>query len=216
MLACTFLVGGLLLAGAAAAFPGLAQDAAPNSDPPAAVFVLRAVATQIALILPAALLLVCSGQRTRWRIARGDAPACAGALVAMLATNGAGSWLMSRIGESYEGFPSLEGDRWIVAAAFCCAVLLAPIAEELYFREALLMRVFERSGRPYALAVTSLLFGGLHVGAGGAALFVSLSILGALLGWVRLRTGSIGAAIAVHALHNALAWSFAVAFARAS
>jgi membrane protease YdiL (CAAX protease family) len=160
-------------------------------------------------LLPGLREAAVSGGRIRWSIARSDLAYGAGALAAMLAVNGTGSWLMSRTGERYAGFPSLDGPRLGIAAAFACAVVLAPIAEELYFREALLSRVFARSARPCALAVTALVFAGLHAAAGGPVLVASLSILGVILGWVRLRTGSIGAAIAVHAAHNALAWCFA-------
>ena len=214
MLACTLVIGGLLQAGASLTIPSARQDIASGAEPPAVVFVVRALATEVGLLLPAAVLLVWGGFRIRWRVSRSDLGACAGALVAVLSINGAGSWLMTRIGEPYGGFPSLEGDSRIIAVAFFCAVILAPIAEEIYFREALLCRVFARSSRPYALAVTALVFGALHASAGGPVLLASLSLLGVVLGWVRLRTGSIGAAIAVHATHNALACLFTAAVSK--
>jgi membrane protease YdiL (CAAX protease family) len=207
MLACTLLLGGILLAGASTWMPAVGEAAA-DAAMPAGVFLVRALATEIGLLVPAALVLAFGAGRSVWSIAGKDLGACVGAVVAMLAINGAGSWLMSAIGEPYLGFPSLDGEPWVLAAAFGCAVVLAPVTEELFFREALLCRVFARSARPYALAVTALLFGGLHASSGGPVLLASLSILGVILGWVRWRTGSIGAAIVVHAVHNALAWIF--------
>lgn len=211
MVACALLVAATLLAGAEALIPALATEPVAGSDLPALVFVARAGATEIGLLLPAAVVLAWSARPVRRGLTKADVGVCAGALVAMLATNGAGSWLMARIGERYDGFPALDGSRGALAAAIGCAVLAAPIAEELFFREALLCRIFATASRPYALAITSLLFGGLHASAGGVVLFASLSILGLILGWVRLRTGSIGATIAVHAVHNALAFTFACA-----
>ncbi len=44
--------------------------------------------------------------------------------------------------------------------------------------------------------------GCLHLTVGGPLLFLALSVRGIVLGFVRLRTGSLGPAILVHAVNN--------------
>ncbi len=80
-------------------------------------------------------------------------------------------------------------------------VIIAPIVEELIFR-GLIMRGFIRN-YPKALAIfyTALLFALFHL---NPWQFPATFLLGLILGWVRIRTGSILAAITGHAMHNGL------------
>jgi len=80
-------------------------------------------------------------------------------------------------------------------------VIIAPIVEELIFR-GLIMRGFIRN-YPKALAIfyTALLFALFHL---NPWQFPATFLLGLILGWIRIRTGSILAAITGHAMHNGL------------
>jgi len=83
------------------------------------------------------------------------------------------------------------------------AMALAPaLAEEIFFRGALLSLLSQRLGPGWGLLLSSLLFGLLHMdpAQGGAA-----AVLGLYLGALTLRTGSIHAAILCHGLNNLMA-----------
>jgi len=85
-------------------------------------------------------------------------------------------------------------------------VVVGPFAEELYYRGLVL-----GAARPFGTAIA----------VGGAALFFALShlepagipviaILGVLLGYARVRTGSLWPAVAIHAINNAVALALAL------
>ena len=132
----------------------------------------------------------------------------AAALAAILLANLAGTFLGSRLGENYAGAPDLRSGGPAVAGVFLVAVLLAPAVEELFFREVLLVRALAGTSRALAISVTAVGFGLFHMTAGGIALVLTLTFMGAVLAWLRLRTGSLAAPFLVHALNNAVALLF--------
>lgn len=130
----------------------------------------------------------------------------AAGLLAVWLVNIAGTRLMEQWGEAYRGAPS-EAGGLTKAVIILMAVFVAPAVEELFFREVLLSRVL--SNYPLSgAAATSAAFGVLHFGAGGAILIATLIAMGAVLAWLRIRTGSLGPPIAVHAMNNLLALVF--------
>ena len=76
--------------------------------------------------------------------------------------------------------------------------LLAPICEELFFR-GYLMGVFARFGRGRAVWCTALLFALAH---GVDTAFLPRVLIGALLGAMTMRTGSILAPMLLHGCYN--------------
>lgn len=209
-LAGTVLVAGLLQFLMLAAIP----EAAPSGDPgppmPPRLFLVRAVTTQIGLLAPTLLILWARPGRIRLGFSRRDVVPCLGTLAVVLGVNIAGASIMDLAGEPYAGLP-VRPSEWVGRVALLGAVLIAaPVVEELCFREALLARVFASAPRPLALAATSLAFGVLHAAAGGPVLLATLSLIGLALGWLRERTGSLGAVIALHAANNAFALWVAV------
>ena len=76
--------------------------------------------------------------------------------------------------------------------------LLAPICEELFFR-GYLMGVFARFGRGRAIWCTALLFALAH---GVDTAFLPRALIGALLGAMTMRTGSILAPMLLHGCYN--------------
>lgn len=125
-------------------------------------------------------------------------------LLVVVGINLAGTWTMRRVGESYTGMPEIDGP-WAAGAVLIAAVVVAPVAEEWFFREVVLVRCFPDGPTPLALAVSSIGFGALHLGSGGPVLIATLTALGFALGWLRLRTGSIGPPIVVHGAQNLVA-----------
>ena len=76
--------------------------------------------------------------------------------------------------------------------------VLAPICEELFFR-GYLMGVFTRYGRGRAIVFSALLFSLAH---GVDMAFLPRALIGALLGAMTMRTGSLFAAMLVHGCYN--------------
>jgi len=80
-------------------------------------------------------------------------------------------------------------------------VIIAPIVEELIFR-GVIMSGFSRNYHPvFAIFFSALLFALFHL---NPWQFAAAFALGLILGWIRIRTGSVLACIAGHALHNGL------------
>ena len=130
------------------------------------------------------------------------------ALAAILLANLAGTFLGRWLGENYAGAPDLRSGGPAVTGVFLVAVILAPAVEELFFREVLLIRALAGTSRTLAISVTAVGFGLFHMTAGGIALVLTLTFMGVVLAWLRLRTGSLAAPFLVHALNNAVALLF--------
>ena len=81
-------------------------------------------------------------------------------------------------------------------------VVVAPFAEEMFFRGFVLGGLAAAFGDPRAIFVSSALFAAMHASVGT---FIPLLMAGMLLGWLYLRTRSIWPPIAVHSAQNALA-----------
>lgn len=82
-------------------------------------------------------------------------------------------------------------------------VVMAPLFEETLFRGVILESARARYGTLAAWAVSSLLFGLAHL---HPALAVNAFVLGLVLGYIYIRTGSLWSVIILHAVNNALAY----------
>ncbi len=89
------------------------------------------------------------------------------------------------------------------AALFVCVV--APIAEEFFFRGFFFGSLFRWRGPWVAAILTGLLFGLAHTGSASPQYLVPLGFLGFVLCMVRWRTGSLYPCMALHATNNGLA-----------
>lgn len=92
----------------------------------------------------------------------------------------------------------------IAAGAVMVALVtfVVPFVEEMVFRGVLLDAVRERIGPVGAVLVTSGLFGLMHV---EPSIVVATTLLGGVLGVLRLRSDSIWPSVALHAANNGLA-----------
>lgn len=81
---------------------------------------------------------------------------------------------------------------------------LIPLAEEAFFRGALLGLLRQRLGAPAALALVSLMFGLLHMPQGWPVA-LAMTVLSVMLCLVVLSSGSVLWAVALHLGWNALA-----------
>ena len=80
-------------------------------------------------------------------------------------------------------------------------VVIAPLSEELFFRGALTGALARRLGA-FTPLVSGAIFGAAHL---EPRAFPALFVLGALLGWLYMRTRSLFPGVAVHAANNLLA-----------
>ncbi len=123
-------------------------------------------------------------------------------LVGALAVNLGYHALMSRLmpGEGGRGIVEMLVDSGIGRWTLIVTVCLAPaICEEIAFR-GLVQHWLQTAIKPWrALLLASALFAAIH---GSIISFPILFLVGMLLGWVKLKTGSLYPSMLIHFLHN--------------
>jgi uncharacterized protein len=100
---------------------------------------------------------------------------------------------------------SLPREPVAVVSSFVLIVVLAPVAEELFFRGWLYTALRQRFGFPMALGVTAILFALAHWERTHLYAAAVLPV-GFMLGYVRERAGSTRASALFHALYNMTGW----------
>jgi membrane protease YdiL (CAAX protease family) len=88
------------------------------------------------------------------------------------------------------------------------AVLAAPIAEETFFRGFLFPALRVRWGTFWAALASGLLFAALHFNLGS---IVPFTVIGMLLAWAYVFSGSLWTAIGAHFIFNSVSFGIAVA-----
>ena len=92
-------------------------------------------------------------------------------------------------------------NRW----GYLAIGILAPLAEEVVFRGAILrvlLKMFDKRWHWVAIAVSAILFGLVH---GNVQQFVHATLIGLLLGWMYYRTDSIAPGVVFHWVNNSAA-----------
>lgn len=102
-----------------------------------------------------------------------------------------------------------EGVAAAIAAGIAI-VAVAPIAEEVFFRGFFFAGLGRGMPIWAAALLSGVLFGAIHLQAGNLAIVPQLSLLGVLLAWLYVRTGSLWPPILVHGLNNGLAFAVLV------
>ena len=85
--------------------------------------------------------------------------------------------------------------------AMFTAVVMAPVCEEIFFRGILQKNMVRKWGPVAGILIASAIFGLIH---GIPQQVVAGFCLGIVIGWVYWRTGSLVAAMVLHAINNAL------------
>jgi membrane protease YdiL (CAAX protease family) len=93
----------------------------------------------------------------------------------------------------------------LIAVTFVVTVC-APLAEEFFFR-GYFFGALRKNGFWFAALLTGLTFGIVHVFGSPIAFLVPLALLGAMLCFVREKTGSLYPGIALHCINNSVAIS---------
>lgn len=101
----------------------------------------------------------------------------------------------------------------IIIGLCLLVTVVAPLAEEVFFRGYFFTALRNWKGVPVAAAITGVTFGGIHVfnyvndfNAVAAIAIAGLMVFGAALCLLYWRTGSLYPCFAVHALNNSLAF----------
>jgi len=89
-------------------------------------------------------------------------------------------------------------------------VLLAPLAEETFFRGFVFGGLRGAMPSAAAIAISGAIFGSVHLTTGNVASAVQLAVLGAILAWLYEHTGSIRPTILVHVINNGIAFAVLV------
>lgn len=95
-------------------------------------------------------------------------------------------------------------EPWLVVLA---VVILAPLAEEVFFRGVAFNAWLRERGRRWAFIGSSLLFAAIHF---SLVALLPILLLGLALAWVYARTGSLLAPIAMHATVNGISVTLAL------
>jgi len=100
-------------------------------------------------------------------------------------------------------------DSVVVLAGFAVMVcLLAPLAEEFFFRGFLLRVLHEKTNVVIAVAITGIAFGLVHLPSGDWIGMLVLSLFGMALCALFLLTSSLLPCIMLHAFHNSISFGF--------
>ena len=99
-----------------------------------------------------------------------------------------------------DAFDMIMKDRW----GYVSIGLLAPFAEELVFRGAILRELLRWSSRPWvAIAISAIFFAAAHM---NPAQLPHAFLIGLLLGWMYYRTDSIIPGVVYHWINNSVAY----------
>jgi hypothetical protein len=85
-----------------------------------------------------------------------------------------------------------------------CAALLAPVAEEIFFRGLVQRALQRRLGGVAGLVITATIFGFVHLGANPLEAVPPLVFFGVVLGMLAWRTGRLGPGIIAHVTFNSI------------
>jgi len=109
-------------------------------------------------------------------------------------------WLAQHVFALVSMLESFREHEWPLWSAFVLTAVVPPVVEEIAFRGILLERLQRVMVAREAWLVQGVLFGFIHM---SPAVFPSHIFLGLVLGWLRVRTGSLLPPMLMHALWNA-------------
>lgn len=200
----------LALSAVAAVSGGDVQNATEN---PLAIF--TAIVVEDLFMVGVVYLLLIRSRVTSWRDMGLTGERSPGFLLkglgwglAFLVLSGIVSSILQALGveqDQAELFPLREAGPWGRAAIWTGGVVLAPLAEEIFFRGYLFRAVAFRKGVVRGLLYSSLLFGLIHL---NLAAFLPIVVGSAVLALAYRRSGDLWVPIVAHAVNNAVAFTF--------
>ncbi len=103
--------------------------------------------------------------------------------------------------------PELTQTGLGLAIVAVLAVVVAPVAEETFFRGFVFAGIGKRFGYVWGIVISALLFSIAHMQLGA---LLPIFVLGLLLAWLYVRTGSIWPCIFTHFAYNSIAVLFMI------
>ncbi|MFA5366943.1 MAG: type II CAAX endopeptidase family protein [Dehalococcoidia bacterium] len=91
--------------------------------------------------------------------------------------------------------------NWAMLGLF--AIVVAPVAEELFFRGFMLPGISKRFGKGWGIVISAFIFSLVHLQPGA---LVPIFLLGLLLAWLYIKTKSIWPCIFAHFTYNSIAF----------
>ncbi|MGB2712097.1 MAG: type II CAAX endopeptidase family protein, partial [Conexibacter sp.] len=208
VLAFALTLVGAVLVGIVGALFGASFD-----DPPAGVTIAATVLQDAAFVGAALLLALRAGplRAAQFGLRRTPLWAALGwmalAYVGYLVLSGLWS-LAVDLSEQQDLPQELGADQSTAALVAVCVLVtvLAPLAEEFFFRGYVFGALRNWHGPWLAAAITGVVFGAVHVASAPVGFLLPLAIFGFFLCIVRWRTGSLLPCMVLHALNNAVAF----------
>jgi membrane protease YdiL (CAAX protease family) len=215
----TQVLGAVLAVPLLALFPGDLDQGALSS--PYALFLLVLLG-DLGFVGIVWLLLVrrgLSSPRDMGLVGRGALPAALRGLlwgILFIAVSGVIQLLLALLGVTSDQaaqFPLQESSTAGRVVVWIAGVVLAPLAEEIFFRGYVFRAMSARKGYARGLVYSSMLFGLVHF---NLAAFLPLTVGAMLLAVSYRRSGSLWTPIVAHALNNAFAFTLLTFFPGAS
>jgi membrane protease YdiL (CAAX protease family) len=127
-------------------------------------------------------------------------------LLAIPLTGLVAALIQSALGQPMESpqipFLAPSGFSWAgLISMLIMGGIVAPLAEELFFRGILYQWMRDRWGVRFGLLASALVFGAVHVDPAVAA---SAAVMGFILAWVYEQSQSIWPSITIHTINNGL------------
>lgn len=108
-----------------------------------------------------------------------------------------------------EDLDQLFESRAVLPLTGAATVLMAPLAEEIFFRGFIFAGLLRPFGLAGAMVTSGFLFGAFHItGPETVGVILPFGLIGMLFAWIYYRTGSLWPSIATHLLFNLV--SFAI------
>ena len=98
--------------------------------------------------------------------------------------------------------------NWAMLGLF--AIVVAPVAEELFFRGFMLPGIGKRFGKGWGIVISAIIFALAHLQPGALGALVPIFLLGLLLAWLYIKTKSIWPCIFAHFTYNSIAFVFMI------
>lgn len=183
------------------------------TNPPPAVNIISTVVQDAALVGSAVLFARMQGAARPWHFGlrptrvRRAVGLVVGAWGIFLAFSAA--WVAVLNIDEHDNLPKELGvDQSTVSllAVAALVAVVAPIAEEVFFRGYFFTALRNWRGTWPAAIITGLVFGLIHAGSSPAGFLVPLAVLGFLLCLLYARTGSLYPCIVLHSLNNSVAF----------
>ncbi len=201
------LAGGLVLAGIGVLF-GASLD-----NPPPAVSILSTVVQDLSLIGAAVLFASMVARPAPWQFGLRPSPAkpfLGWIVVAYVGFIGfSAAWVALLSIDQKDDLPEqLGADKSTVAllAVAFLVTVVAPIAEEVFFRGYFFGALRNWKGFWPAALITGAVFGGIHAGSAPVGYLVPLGVFGVVLCALYARTRSLYPCITLHAINNSIAF----------